>query len=426
MSTEVFGDATRGASWARCGSTFDGDTIVAADAPGLERPLDGLTLLEAAAVGGEPLAVEALASAHRPGLPRRRRVTGRVAVAMSGGVDSAVALLRAGQHAIGVTLRLWQDPAAPGHRARLLLARRGRCGARDVSRARSPARDARPARGVQARDRRSLHAGLRAGETPNPCMRCNGAFRFDALVAFAERAGAEELWTGHYARIVERDGMRLVARAARRAQGPVVHARGRRSDAARARALPARRADEGGDARRGGGARARGRAPRGEPGGVLPRRRRLPRVPRAPGSTRRRSARSSTPTARRSATHDGYWRFTPGQRRGLGVAADRPLYVLRTDAATNTVTVGPRERLATSTSSRRRVGSTSRSDGRAVKLRYRSEPIARVGRRRPTTASRSSSTSPRTASRAASSRSSTTTTRSSARASITDVAWPSN
>ena len=44
-------------------------------------------------------------------------------------------------------------------------------------------------------------------------MRCNGAFRFDALVAFAERAGADELWTGHYARIVERDGMRLVAKA---------------------------------------------------------------------------------------------------------------------------------------------------------------------------------------------------------------------
>ena len=43
-------------------------------------------------------------------------------------------------------------------------------------------------------------------------MRCNGAFRFDELVAFASRAGAEELWTGHYARIVERDGMKLVGR----------------------------------------------------------------------------------------------------------------------------------------------------------------------------------------------------------------------
>ena len=113
MSTEVFGDATRGDAWAAVRLTVDGDRIVAADAPGLDRALAGLTLLEAAAVGGEPLAVEALASALGPGLRAPSRAPGRVAVAMSGGVDSAVALHRAGPDAIGVTLRLWQDPAAP-------------------------------------------------------------------------------------------------------------------------------------------------------------------------------------------------------------------------------------------------------------------------------------------------------------------------
>ena len=46
--------------------------------------------------------------------------------------------------------------------------------------------------------------------------------------------------------------------------------------------------------------------------------------------------------------HDGYWRYTPGQRRGLGIAAPQPLYALRTDAATNTVVVGPRASLACS------------------------------------------------------------------------------
>jgi tRNA-specific 2-thiouridylase len=50
---------------------------------------------------------------------------------------------------------------------------------------------------------------------------------------------------------------------------------------------------------------------------------------------------------RKLGAHDGYWRFTPGQRRGLGVAATEPLYALRTDARTNTVVVGPRESLAT-------------------------------------------------------------------------------
>src|SRR5262245_34862996 len=112
MTREVFGDATRGDAWAAVRLELDGDTIVAADAPGLVRSVVGLTLLEAAAVGGDPLAVDALAAALAQAF-EVTPATGRVAVAMSGGVDSAVALLRAGPDALGVTLRLWQDPAAP-------------------------------------------------------------------------------------------------------------------------------------------------------------------------------------------------------------------------------------------------------------------------------------------------------------------------
>ena len=44
--------------------------------------------------------------------------------------------------------------------------------------------------------------------------------------------------------------------------------------------------------------------------------------------------------------HAGAWRFTPGQRRGIGIVAERPLYVLDTDATANAVVVGPREALA--------------------------------------------------------------------------------
>ena len=72
----------------------------------------GLSLLEAAAVPGETLAADALANAIAPVFSAAYR-PGRIAVAMSGGVDSAVALLRAGPNAIGVTLRLWLDPAGP-------------------------------------------------------------------------------------------------------------------------------------------------------------------------------------------------------------------------------------------------------------------------------------------------------------------------
>jgi tRNA-specific 2-thiouridylase len=76
-------------------------------------------------------------------------------------------------------------------------------------------------------------------------------------------------------------------------------------------------------------------------------------------------------------SHDGQHRFTVGQRRGIGVAAAEPLYVLHKDAGSNRVTVGPRRSLAT-----RRVRLapvTLLRDGASVdrvKLRYRSRPVA--------------------------------------------------
>src|SRR5262245_65539693 len=109
---QLLGDSARGPDFALVRLTLDGDRIVDADADGLDRPLAGLTLLEAAAVGGETLAVDALANALGP-VFRAPRSAGRVAVAMSGGVDSAVALLRSLPNAVGVTLRLWLDPDGP-------------------------------------------------------------------------------------------------------------------------------------------------------------------------------------------------------------------------------------------------------------------------------------------------------------------------
>ncbi|CAN5743929.1 hypothetical protein BH20ACT14_BH20ACT14_08390 [soil metagenome] len=203
MSTvEVIGDATRGGEWTVVRLLVDGERIVTADPQGLDRSLAGLTLLEAAAVGGEPLAVEALATALGQVFRANPR-PGRVAVAMSGGVDSAVALLRAAPNAIGVTLRLWQDPAGPS-------SERACCSSEAVGAARATCHalgvphvtlDLREEFRVTVVD--PFVAGYAAGDTPNPCTRCNGVFRFDALLAFARRAGAETLWTGHYARVVE-------------------------------------------------------------------------------------------------------------------------------------------------------------------------------------------------------------------------------
>src|SRR5439155_27130918 len=139
---------------------------------------------------------------------------GRVAVAMSGGVDSAVALLRAGPDAVGVTLRLWLDPNGPD-------AERACCSSEAVIAARETCHAlGRPHVTLDLREefRRAVVGpfvrGYLRGETPNPCIRCNGSFRFAELLAFARRAGACRLATGHYARIVEHRGRRLLGRGA--------------------------------------------------------------------------------------------------------------------------------------------------------------------------------------------------------------------
>src|SRR5207237_7538762 len=180
---------------------------------GLDRALVGLALLEAATVSGDTLAVDALAAALGA-VVRAARCVGRVAVAMSGGVDSAVALLRAGPDAVGVTLRLWLDPDGPdAERAccspEAVIAARETCHALGLPHVTLDLRE-EFRRAVVSQ----FVSSFGRGETPNPCIRCNGSFRFAELLAFARRAGAERLVTGHYARIVRRDGRLLLARAA--------------------------------------------------------------------------------------------------------------------------------------------------------------------------------------------------------------------
>ena len=372
MSEEVFGDATRGDDWAAARLTVDGDRIVAADAPGLEQPVAGMSLLDAARVGGDPLAVEALAAVLGQ-VFRAAPAKGRVAVAMSGGVDSAVALRRAGADAIGVTLRLWQDPAAPD-------TERACCSPAAVAAARATCHAlGRPHVTLDLRSEFKetvVHPFARAyeaGETPNPCMGCNGAFRFDALVAFAERAGAEELWTGHYARIVERGGLRLVARGAdERKDQSYMLATVDSSLLARVRFPLGEQTKDDTRAEAAAAGLAAARRPESQEacflGGDDY------RTFLARHGVQSRSGDIVDSAGTRLGSHDGHWRYTPGQRRGLRLTAQRPLYVLRTDPGTNTVTVGTRDRLATA-----RVSAQGRlylpiaeAD---VKLRYRSAPI---------------------------------------------------
>ena len=111
-----------------------------------------------------------------------------------------------------MTLRLWLDPAGPSAERACcspdaVIAARETCHRLGLPHVTLDLREAFRSAVVQP-----FVDGYAAGLTPNPCMRCNGSFRFDALVDFAGRAGCDVLWTGHYARIVERDGLRLVSR----------------------------------------------------------------------------------------------------------------------------------------------------------------------------------------------------------------------
>ena len=342
---EVLGDSARGEALAFVRLTVDGDRIVDADAPGLERPLAGLTLLEAAAVPRRDARCRRARERARAGLPRRAGPE-RIAVAMSGGVDSAVALLRAGANAIGVTLRLWLDPAGPdSERAccspEAVIAARETCHARGLPHVTLDLREEfRRAvvdpfvRATRAARRRTRASAATAASASPSCSR--------SRAAPAPRGSA----TGHYARIVEHDGRRLLARAADADKDQSLHARAARPALPRPDLVPARRADEGRDACRGGRRRARS----GHAGARARRRASSPATTTAPSSSatgcRARTARSSTRTGASSGRHDGFWRFTPGQRRGIGVAAAEPLYALRTDSATNTLVVGPRGSLA--------------------------------------------------------------------------------
>jgi tRNA-specific 2-thiouridylase len=373
---EVFGDSSRNGEWAAVRLRVDGDRIVEADAPGLERELAGLTLLEASGVGGETLAVDALANALGP-VFRAEPSPGRVAVAMSGGVDSAVALLRSLPNAIGVTLRLWLDPEGPD-------SERACCSPDSVIAARETChRLGVPHVTLDLREefRRAVVTpfvrGYARGETPNPCTRCNGGFRFAELLAFARRAGAERLATGHYARVVERDGGLLLARGA----DPV------KDQSYMLAALDPRQlvrvsfplGEQDKEATRAEAERA-GLAVAREPESqeacflagddyraFLGRQGLEPREGAIVGEDGNELGR-----------HDGFWRFTPGQRRGIGVTAPEPLYVLGTQPSTNAVVVGTRESLArTEVNARGRLYVEAGSV--EAKLRYRSPAVpARV------------------------------------------------
>ncbi len=298
----------------------------------------------------------------------------RTLVAMSGGVDSAVAALRAGEHAVAVTLELWRDPFNDGERsccsASAVAVARGLAHRMGLAHLTLDLRDAFRAGVVDP-----WLADHAAGLTPNPCVRCNGRVRLDAMLDLADRVGASTLTTGHYARRTGDGLLRLAVDPAkdqaymlaalpleslRRMRFPLGELTKVQVRAIAAEhGLPvASKPDSQDLCFLAGTGRAAFLARHGDLG-------------ERPGPLVDRDGAAV-------GTHRGAHHFTVGQRRGIGLGGEgEPLYVLKTDARANTVTVGPRAALATDAVRLRDLrlhGDAREVD--AVKLRYRSPAVA--------------------------------------------------
>jgi tRNA-specific 2-thiouridylase len=273
----------------------------------------------------------------------------RVAVAMSGGVDSSVAaalLHRGGYEVVGVSLQLF-DKTGQG-------SAEGRCCTLD---------DFQDARRVafelgfphyvvdhEAAFRETVIEpfieGYLAGETPSPCIRCNQHLKFGALLDRAEAMGAAFVATGHYARIGSQDGAWRMTKAAdpnkdqsyylfhqtqatmARTLFPLGHLRkpevrelGRELGLHLSEKAESQEICFVGAQRYDAFIEAAGRAPM-----------------EAAGEIKHEDGRVL-------GNHEGAWRYTVGQRKGLGIAHATPLYVSRLDHATRTVWVAEDEAL---------------------------------------------------------------------------------
>ncbi|HSS05397.1 MAG TPA: tRNA 2-thiouridine(34) synthase MnmA [Solirubrobacterales bacterium] len=373
--------ATRAAT-AAVAEMVDGQPVVEAARIGIDEIDEAIGGLTPAKRHAAQLAADALHRALASAAASSEQLAtphpGRVLIAMSGGVDSAVAALlerERGADVLGVTLKLWADPETDG--AKACCSPEAVLGARAVAHSLGiPHLTLDLEEEFRRRVVGAFLSGYGAGATPNPCIVCNGEVRIAAMIDLAERVGADYLVTGHYARIVDDESGPLLAAASDRnkdqsymlaALPPALLDRLRfplteltkpevREIAAR-HDLAVAKKPESQDlcflAGQGKGRFLRRHGGLGERDGAV-------------------LDRSGQTIGR----HRGHHNFTVGQRRGIGVSSPEPLYVVATDATANTVTVGPRAELATSRV-RIRDAVLHRDGDRvdAVKLRYQATPI---------------------------------------------------
>jgi tRNA-specific 2-thiouridylase len=189
--------------------------------------------------------------------------------------------------------------------------------------------------------------GYAEGRTPNPCVLCNGEVRIDAMIALAERLGADSLVTGHYARIADDGEGPLLAGPSDSAKDQTYMLAGLRPASLAHLRFPL--ADlskpEVREIASDAGLEVAGRAESQDLCFLAGQGKR--EFLRRHAGLGERSGELVERSGRRLGAHRGHHNFTVGQRRGLGVGGSSPLYVLEKDAASNRVVVGPRDQLRT-------------------------------------------------------------------------------
>jgi tRNA-specific 2-thiouridylase len=384
VTFDAEGCATATAGAAAVAEAAEGETVLTAAAIGPEQVAAALGGLSPQGRHAADLAADALHRALSSAASSGARLAGpppagnRVLVAMSGGVDSAVAALlerERGADVVAVTLKLWADQHNDGARSccspEAVLSARALAQGMGIPHLTLDLEEAFRSQVVG-----EFVRGYAEGRTPNPCVICNGDLRIDAMVALADRLGASALATGHYARVVDDGEGPLLAAASDEAKDQTYMLSALRPEtlgrlsfpladltkprvrelAAAASLSVASKSDSqdlcflAGEGKRAFLARHAGLD--ANPGEIV------------------------DSDGRVVGSHPGFHNFTVGQRRGLGIGGGEPLYVLRTDASENRVVVGDRDDLA-----RRKVrvrDALLRRPGERVdrvKLRYRSRPI---------------------------------------------------
>ncbi len=275
-----------------------------------------------------------------------------IAVAMSGGLDSSVTawkLAREGRPVVGLSMLLWDHSGVEAH---------GRCcGALDLGDARRVAQQAGIPHYTLRMDREFRDKVVDpfvddylAGRTPSPCVRCNTWIKFDLLLERARRLGATRVATGHYARILAGpDGPELhTAVDTSKDQSYYLFELTAEQLAASLFPLGELTKVEVREIAREAGLVVAGKGESMEvcfvSGGVR-------EFVEAEAAARHLSAAPPEPAVLVDArgeelgTGQPYYRYTVGQRRGLGLAAPSPLYVLQIEPERNRVVVGREEEL---------------------------------------------------------------------------------